>query len=461
MPATAPPPLYPPAIKPPSEPLGLIRFLARCAENPLATIPDAVYRDLVTCLQPFGGFKVLWLADPDAVEGVLVRDAARFRKTDLEQRLFGPVIGDGILTAEGSDWRWQRRVLAPLFRHGELLGYVPEMAAAAQEQIERWRKAVPTGKPQMQAIDLDMTAATYAVIVRTMLYGGAPKDVDAVIGAGSAYLEGTSWVLAYGLMGLPGWLPHPASFKLRRAARALRSSVAAIIEDRRASGGTTTDLLGRLLAARDPETEQPLSRDLLVDNLATLLEAGHETTAKALTWALYLLARAPHWQQLIRDEVANVAGQDPIAPAHLDRLDITERFIKEVMRLYPPAPIVSRTPLEPMVIAGHAIEPGHPVYMPIYAIHRHHQLWQDPDRFDPDRFLPEREALMKRTQYMPFGAGPRICLGAAFAMLEAKTLLASFVRAARFTWDGTHLPEPVSRVTLRPKGGMPLLVEMV
>lgn len=454
------PPLYPPSVAPPAEPLGIIGFLRRCADNPLATIPAAAYRDLVTCLEPFGGYKVLWLADPDAVEGVLVRDAGRFRKTDLETRLFGPAIGNGILTAEGNDWRWQRRVLAPLFRHSELLGYVPEMAAAANEQIERWRRAGTTGAPQLQAIDRDMTAATYAVIVRTMLYGGTPRDVDAVMTSGSAYLEGTSWVLAYGLIGLPGWLPHPATFTLRRTARAFRSSVAAIIADRQASGKAATDLLGRLLAARDPETDQPLSRDLLVDNLATLLEAGHETTAQALTWSLYLLARLPDWQQRIREEVARVCSDRQIEPDDLDRLVLTERFIKEVMRLYPPAPILSRTPREPVVIAGHAIEPGHPVYMPIYAIHRHRKLWDDPDRFDPERFLPEREAQLKRTQYMPFGAGPRICLGASFAMLEAKTLLASFVRAARFTWNGRHNPEPVSRVTLRPRGGMPLLVEL-
>lgn len=463
--ATAP--LYPPTLTPPEATLSTLQFLRRCAANPLATIPVAAYRDPVTCINPARGYRTVWLCDPGEIEKVLVRDAAHYRKTDLERRLFDPVLGQGVLTAEGADWRWQRRLLAPLFRPSEVRSYVPEMAAAAAEQIARWRAAVSSlsgtspSEPLLRAIDTDMTEATYAVIVRTMLYGGAPKDVSAVITAGQKYLEATPWILAYGLLQLPSWLPHPAMFKLRRAATTFRASVTAIIDDRRKRSGDTNDLLGRLLAARDPETNAPLTDALLVDNLATLLEAGHETTAKALTWALYLLARAPHWQQRIRDEVISVAGDEPITADHLDSLAITERVIKEALRLYPPAPIVVRTPLQPREVAGYRLEPTNQIVIPIFAIHRHRLLWNDPDRFDPDRFLPEPEAARERTQYMPFGAGPRICLGGAFAMIEAKVLLASFVRAARFEWDGRHLPEPLSRVTLQPKGGMPLLLRML
>lgn len=452
-------PLYPPTFKPPEVPLGLLRFLIRCAENPLATIPIDAYRKPVTAVEPVRGQRILWFSDPDAIEKILVGRAQSFAKTAVERRVFEPVIGTGVLTAEGADWRWQRRLLAPLFRPAEVLGYVPDMVAAADEVISDWRDGAADGaQTTARAVDDDMTRATYAVIIRTMLYGGAPGDVDKVMEGGQAYLSGTPWVLAYGMLNLPSWLPHPATFKLRRAAKAFRASVRAIIDDRQRQGGTAHDLLGRLLAARDPDTDAPLTKDQLVDNVATLLEAGHETTAKTLTWALYLLARAPDWQSRVRDEVGDVAGDAPLSAEHVEKLVVTERVIKEALRLYPAAPIMARTPLEAVDIAGYELVPGNQVFIPIYAVHRHERLWDEPGRFDPDRFLPERENKLKRTQFMPFGGGPRICLGAAFAMIEAKTLLASFVRAARFTWDGRHLPEPMSRVTLHPKGGMPLHV---
>lgn len=469
----ADPPLYPPTLEPAGQPLGTLPFLARCVRNPLATIPAAAYREPSAQIV-FNGARTVWLSDPDALERVLVADAAAFRKTEIETRLFAPVIGHGVLTSEGSDWRWQRRLLAPLFRPSEILSYVPDMAAAADSQIGRWRDAAAqsdtagadhsgssTHTALTHAIDDDMTLATYDVIVRTMLFGGAPADVDSVMDAGQRYLSGTPWTLAYGMLRLPAWLPHPATLRLRRSAKAFRKGVEAIISDRRRQGGATNDLLGRLLAARDPETDAPLTQALLVDNLATLLEAGHETTAKALTWALYLLARAPSWQQTIRDEVHAVCGDAPIEAGHVARLAITERVVKETLRLYPPAPVMSRTPITNIEIAGHELAPGDQIIIPVYAIHRHHSLWDDPGRFDPDRFLPERESKLKRTQFMPFGAGPRICLGASFALVEAKVLLASFVRAARFDWDGRHLPEPLSRVTLHPSGGMPLAVTML
>ncbi len=456
--------LYPPTLTPSEQPLGLTRFLLACADNPLATIPAAAFREPVHAFVPVRGRRVLWVCDPDWTERILVADADRFRKTEIERRVLEPAAGDGVLTANGASWRWQRRVLAPLFRHGEIVRYVPEMRAAAEHLTGAWQASAGR-RTTIRQIDADMTSVTFDVIVRTMLAGGAPRDVAEVMRAGAAYLEATPWEIGFSILGLPRWLPHPAWLKLRRNASALRRAVGTIIDDRRrraeATRGEAPDLLGRLLAARDPETEAPLTHDQLVDNLATLLEAGHETTAKALTWSLYLLARAPEWQERVRDEVQRVAGSAPLEAAHLDALEVTERVLKEAMRLYPPAPMLARTPLARETIAGHDVAPGEQILMPVFAIHRHRRLWTDADRFDPDRFLPERAEAYRRTQYMPFGAGPRICIGASFALVEAKVLLASLIRAARFGWDGQHAPEPQSRVTLRPKGGMPLAVEML
>jgi cytochrome P450 len=219
------------------------------------------------------------------------------------------------------------------------------------------------------------------------------------------------------------------------------------------------DLLARLLAARDPETGEPMDDDRLVDNLLTLLEAGHETTAKALTWSLYLLSRAPEWQDRIREEVRAIAGDSPLTSDHVEHLPVTSQILKEALRLYPPAPVMMRMPTRDVDLAGHELPAGSFIIIPIFALHRHRMLWADPDRFAPERFTPEFEENLARTQYMPFGAGPRICLGMSFAMVEAKVLLATLVRGARFSWDGCHAPEPISRITLRPKGGMPVIVE--
>jgi cytochrome P450 len=203
-----------------------------------------------------------------------------------------------------------------------------------------------------------------------------------------------------------------------------------------------------------------MSERQLIDNLVTFLAAGHETTAKALTWTLYLLARAPDWQERIRAEAVEVAGKDPIAAGHIDALPVTRAVIKEGLRLYPPAPVMTRVAATRTKLGPETIAPGTLVVIPIYVVHRHRKLWDDPDRFDPDRFRPEREAKYPRTQFMPFGFGPRTCIGMSFAMMEATAILATLVRGAHFGWDGTHLPEPLSRVTLRPRGGMPLAVTL-
>lgn len=450
--------LYPPTAEPADTPLPLLTFLARCVSNPLTTLPRAAYENAIAIDEPVKGRFVAWVMAPELVEQLLVEDSDATLKTEVEHRVFDPILGRGILTSDHAEWRWQRRALAPLFRHGGIEAYVPAMATAAEAQLARWRSGPPGAT---RDVEHDMSMTTFDVIVRTMLVGADPAECVSVMQAGKRYLDHTSWTVAFGLLRLPRWLPHPASLENWRATRRLRAAVSAIVARRQRTAATGDDLLGRLLQARHPDTGAPMSADLVVDNLATLLEAGHETTAKALAWTLYLLARAPEWQDAVREEARAVlpAAGPPSAEA-IARLTVTERVLKEAMRLYPPAPIMARAPSRPLTLGGQTIPVGAQIVVPIFAIHRHRGLWQDPDRFDPDRFLPAAEKARPRTQFMPFGAGPRICIGQAFAMIEAKVILATLVRSARFAWDGRHLPEPVSRVTLRPKGGMPLGVRV-
>lgn len=448
------PGFYPPSITPPEKPLPALGFFRHFVANPLRGLPRQVYEDDLTLYRPMKRLTVLWVSGPQLIGDVLIGRAGLLTKSPLEKQVFAGTLGDGILTSDGSLWRWQRQVMAPLFRHSEILSYVPTMAKVAEEQLAQWQQ----GPQSPRQIDEDMMAATFKVIMRTMLVGSDEAEGEAIMRGGAAYLSRVSWEMAHALLRLPKWVPHPATWQMRRAAHAVRSALSDIIDRRRDGRDGATDLLARLLNARDPQSGVPMTHEQLINNLSTLLEAGHETTAKALTWTLYLLARAPDLQHSVREEITRVAGNMSIRAEHIDKFEITTRVLKEALRLYPPVPVIARQPKEPFELGGTRVPAGAQIVIPIFAVHRHRKYWEDPDRFDPDRFLPEREALRPRTQFMPFGAGPRICLGQSFAMIEAVTLLATFVRGARFEWDGKHLPEPVSRITLRPKGGMPLRV---
>jgi cytochrome P450 len=201
-----------------------------------------------------------------------------------------------------------------------------------------------------------------------------------------------------------------------------------------------------------------MSDERLVDNVLTFYLAGHETTAKALTWTLYLLARSPQWADRVAREVEDVTHGNDIVHEHIEKLVLTQQVIQEAMRLYPPVPIMSRQAIADVRVDGRDVKAGTSLLFPIYAIHRHRRRWEDPDEFRPERFSAENEAAIPRYQYMPFGAGPRVCIGRTFAMMEATAMLATFARHARFEPIEGAEPVPLARVTLLPRDGMPLRV---
>jgi cytochrome P450 len=424
--------------------------------NPLCALPQAAYEEGVI-VHDTGRAVVAWVTDPALIERVLLHEAERFPKTQLEKRVFEATLGDGILTSQGASWRWQRRTAAPLFRPADLASLVPAMSGAGEAQLARWR-ARPAGS--LQAVDRDMSETTFSVISATMFAGSADAEAALILRWADQALSTISWDVAAAMLRFPEWLWYPGKYRRRHAGRQLRTAVAGILARRRATGLEGDDLLARLARAQDPETGAPMSEKQLIDNLITFLAAGHETTAKALTWALYLLARAPEWQGRIRSEVRAVAGASTVNAEHLDKLVVTRAVLDEAMRLYPPAPVMTRQAAAATELGAAVVPGGALITIPIYAVHRHKRLWDDPDRFDPERFAPERRANIARTQFMPFGFGGRTCIGASFAMMEGVAILATLVRGADFEWDGRHLPEPLSRVTLRPKGGMPLRVTL-
>jgi cytochrome P450 len=459
------PGLYPPTVAPAREGLPAIAYLAKTVVNPLRGIPERAYTEPVVHYKLFGS-DMAWVGRPDLIERVLLHDADTFIKSPMERRVLGPTLGDGLLTASGAAWKWQRKIAAPLFRHGDVLGYVPVMAKAADAELARWLARSGARKwAGIVDVQASMKAATFDVIANTILAGCDAREAAIIQRADKDFMNRTPWAIAATVAGLPPWMWYPAKGTMTRASRDLRAAVLGIVQRRRtqiaASGRGADDILGRLLAARHPDTGEPMSDERLVDNITTFLEAGHQTTALALTWSLYLLARAPEWQDRVRAEVTGVAGGLPIGPEHMDALPVTLRVLKESMRLYPPAPVMLRQATQACTLGDVALPKDTNLMISIYVVHRHRALWADPDRFDPDRFLPEREQQIPRGQYIPFGFGPRTCLGMPFALVEGLSMLATLIRGARFATDGQHVPEPVSQVTLAPRGGMPLSVTLL
>ena len=329
--------------------------------------------------------------------------------------------------------------------------------ATAEATVERMKSAATRGPIDVMG---EMQHATLDVIVETILGGADPGfGYDRIATTVEDYMQTMGKPDMLDMFGAPPWLPRPWGGKGRLAAAALKKSAVNAIERRRASGEVRNDLLGLLLAARDPETGRGLSDDELRDNVVTFIGAGHETTALTLTFSLYLIANSPEIQDRLLREVRDVCGDQPVTAAMIDAMPFHEQVIKEAMRLYPPVSIIDRVASEDIDLGDVQVKKGDFGFALIYIMHRHKMLWDHPERFDPDRFSEARAKGMPRFQYMPFGAGPRICIGMKFAYMEAVAILATLIRDLRFLPNPAHTVEPNIRITLRPERGMPLFVE--
>jgi cytochrome P450 len=440
--------------EPPPEPLGL-RGLPVMWRNYIESIPRGAYEDGVMRIRRRGADTIL-VCDPELIGEMLVEKADNFERDNVTMRAFAPTIGrNSLFLAEGAEWRWQRRAVAPIFRHEALMSFVPVFTAMAERRAEQWR-ATPRGEPVDAAAA--MTRTTFDIIVETMLGGSASLDADRYSRAIKESFATIPWHIIYAQLLLPEWMPYPHRRRARRARDFLHQEIRRTVEARRGTNATPPDLLDLLLKARDPESGRTMTDEEVMKNLITFITAGHETTSVALTWTLWLLAKDQPTQQRVFDEVSAVAGRGPIGSKEIDRLAFSRQVIQEAMRLFPPAPAISRFAKTAMKLGDMDIGASARVHIPIYALHRNTRLWQNPNAFDPDRFAPDLAKSYSRYAFMPFGGGVRICIGASFAMIEAAAILATLIRAFRLHPVPGHKPKPVARVTLRPQGGMPLLV---
>lgn len=446
-------PFYPPNVKPSPEPLRFPFNLAKLLSNNLEIIPEQAYRKPLV-IAP-GPPRIAFFTGPELVKTLLLTRQSEFPKGGLQVDVLKPMFGNAMISVEGQEWRWQRGAATPLFHHDSLLEYGRIMTAAAEATLAKWRSA---SSGTVHIINQDMLRAAFHVISNTMLAGGAEPMLRAIEKGHAGYYHGANWWVIYRMLGLPHWFPRPGGKAMRAHETRLRAAVAQLVEARRADAAAGDDLLARLLRASDAETGQSMSNELLTDNILSFLIAGFDTTAFALTWTLYLIARSPEWEARIVEEVCRVVGQGPVTSAHISQLVTVQLVLKETLRLFPTAPVIVRDIVDDVEFDGLTVRKGTLGFIPIYAIHRHRSFWEDPDRFYPNRFSPDSPLKPNRFQYMPFGAGPRICIGASFAMLEATIMVATFVRAAHFYLDPGFEPEPSARMFLLPKNGMPMRV---
>lgn len=393
------------------------------------------------------GYTVHIPIEPELVQRVLLDNAANYVKPGIVKGLLAPVIGRGLLTSDDALWRGQRRIVAASFAPAAVDSLVPVFGEAAKATAASWRP----GRLDMQA---QATATTMRIIAQSLFAGDARLTTPAAMAHIAAALEAFSEARMQALLGLPVIPLTPKGLKGRRGQVYLRRTLTEVVRERpRDAPGD--DFLGKLIAALHERFEPDEAEELAIDNAATFYLAGHETTANALTWALFLLSEQPELQDEAADEAASAlaAGVEPDLP---DRLPLLRRILEESLRLYPPAPRMDRQAVAPDRLGDERVEPGDIVSVWPWLIHRSRRLWDDPDVFDADRFLPDRKAGRHRYQYIPFGAGPRTCVGARFATAEALTILSHWLSGWRFAPAPGRKVQVSGMVTLRPKGGMPL-----
>ena len=447
-------PFVPPSIAPNARLNGSLGFLRAMIADPVSAIPASAYEEPLTVLS-FSGGPFIFVSDPDVLEQVLVKRSQEFPKSKVDKRIFQPAFGDSLLIAHGEDWKWKRRLAAPHFSPAALAKSVPGMIAPFEELAREWRS-----RNSEDPVDVSpaMTRATLDVISSTLFTDENEIDATAISEAISDYLTPISWTIALASFNVPAWLPHPGKGRIRQGQRRMRLLVEELIERRRGSSTSYSDICADLMNARDPETDRLLSDRDVADMLLTLVAAGHETSANGLTWALYCLASQPRLQEELRAEVQSVTGDRPIAADNIPELVHVEAFLKETMRLFPPAPLLGRRTDKAETIGGRDYPTRTALFIPIYAVHRHRLLWKSPERFDPTRFLGDKAKEIRRTAYMPFGAGPRICIGGTFAMMEMVGAMATLLKELRFSTTSATRCEPMQRVTLRPKDKLELAV---
>ncbi len=401
------------------------------------------------------GPKTLHLfSHPDLAEEILVQQADRFVKVYDPQRPVGLalVLGNGLVTSSGEVWKRHRRIIQPVFHRSRMAVMADRMAQVAEQRIAGW--AVHEGQPV--DIAAEMMQLALEVISQTMFTTSMAQHIEQISRALRVSLK-YAFDSFHNPLRLPGWVPTQRNREFRSVMQFMDELIYGLLAERRRTGATHGDLLDLLLQARDDETGEGLTDQELRDQALTIFAAGHETTANALAWTWYLLATHPEAKARFHEEVDRVLqGRTPTAD-DLQRLPYTRAVFDESLRLYPPAPAVQRKASTSTTVCGLPLPAGALVLIGTYNLHRHPAFWRDPEQFLPERWLDD-ERPAARYAYLPFGAGPRTCVGIHFASVEGPLLLALIGRRYDLQLAQKSI-EPELMVTLRPKGGIKMMLQ--
>jgi len=439
---------HPPAPPRHSKPLGPLGFVLTMARNPLAIWGEGAFREPIIKTEWLGVPTVI-VSEPSAIRHVLVENAKNYGMQPLRQRVLRPILRDGLLTAEGELWRRARKSLAPIFAPRN----VAPLGRVILRRCQRFVEGLEAQAGQVVDIAEQMTLLTFDILQATLFSGDIAGDAKGLVAATAGLLKTMGRVDPMDVLDAPPFLPRMTRVLGARSLGYFRRLIAATIERRQvlmAKSPKTAprDLLTLLLEA------EGLSRGEVEDNIITFIGAGHETTARALGWALYLLSQSPKARATLEAEIDAHDFDDPDPYGWPDKLPMTRAVFEESMRLYPPAPSLNRAALADDDVLGVSISKGATVLVMPWILHRHQKLWDRPDEFVPERFLPGPREAIDRYQYLPFGAGPRVCIGQYFAMQEGVIALGALCRGLRFEYAGENPPRPVQKITVQPEGGL-------
>jgi cytochrome P450 len=418
--------------------LGLLQRLARVGD---------------VCGMHFGPFPAILFNKPEHVHRILVEHTSDFDKGRVIHTLGRSVIGDGLSMSEGDFHRRQRKLMSPPFQPRHIASYADSMGHYSEHIQQTWTDGT--------VIDFNqhMTNLTMSIIGKALFDADVFTETDELGTAMTVVMAYFSHTIS-SLLPLPYSWPTPRNRRTHQAMQVLRNRIGRFIDERRNSALERKDFLSILLQARD-EDGHPMSDEQVMAECLTLFMAGHETTATALSWTWYLLCQHPEQYQQVQQEVDRVLqGRTPTYD-DLTRLPYCLQVFKEAMRLYPPAYLMSRQALHDLEIDGYRVPKEWVVLLAPYTLHRREDSFPEPDTFDPERFTPELEKQLPRYAYLPFGAGPRICLGLYFAMMEGHLLLATLAQRISFSLvpGQTIVPDPLHHLTLRPAGSVNVLVK--
>ncbi len=437
----------PPAPVPTTPNRGLLRALFRGERDLIGMLPDHAYRDR---LGELGKSRrgILIVSAPELVQKILIDAEGIFPKNDLMVGALEGLVGRSIFVSSGEAWRRQRRMVDPAFSQLRVNRAFPAMSDAI-DLYERDLDGLAVSGESM-ALDAGMSHLTADIICRTIFSRPLASDVTASVFRDFAAFERSvaNVEIRRLLLARPfAEIAQPA--KVRAACARIRGHIGDLLDPRLAAGAPVVDdIVGAVIATRDPETGDGFSREELIDQIGVFFLAGHETTASVLTWTFFMLSQLPAVVARLRAEIASVAGDGPIGLEQVKHLVLVRNVFREALRLYPPITFIPRVALRDTEIDGRKVKRGTMIMIAPWAIHRHAALWADADRFDPDRFAGERESVAG--SYLPFGLGPRICVGAAFATIESALILARLVRRYDFVVAAPEKVRPVARLTTKP-----------